>query len=65
MNLKEIKDAVKYIDAIKGDDEAAHSKEDALYHDFIRELSKRKDRVGAFAKEIIKTEKIQFSRWCA
>ena len=66
MDLKHIQKIIKQIKNQAGDDEGAHSLEDDLYHNFIEWLSQtRKDDIGIMAKEIIKTEKIDFARWCA
>lgn len=59
-------DAKKRIDEIRSrrsDDASAHPMEDELYHDFIREVSLRKDELGKIARIILKSEKIKFKRW--
>jgi hypothetical protein len=66
MTIDDIRKAVKHIEGVSGDPEAAHSKEDDLYHAFVKHIAK--SEMGNFsimAKEVLKTEKIKFSRWCA
>lgn len=65
ITIKEAKERVNYIEEIKGDDEAAHSAEDKLYHEFITDISKRKDRIGKIARVILTTDNIHFAHWCA
>ena len=66
MNLDEIKKHVAHIDTLKGDNEAAHCAEDALYAAFISYVAKAGTKeLIAMAQEILKTGKIDFCRWCA
>ncbi len=65
MNIEEIQYRIKAINEISHDDEAAHSLEDRLYEDFIKHVSKRKDKIGNMARQILATQEIDFSRWCA
>ena len=66
MDIEKIKEKVAYIDSIKNDDEAAHSIEDQLRHDFILYIANfgPKD-LSEMAREILKTEEIDFRKWCA
>ena len=48
------------------DDEAAHGAEDALYAALLRAIAEgRCDDVAQCAREALKTEEIDFARWCA
>lgn len=66
MRLEEVIERVNSIARIAWDDESAHSKEDALYEDVLREIAK-----GAIwnapdlATAALKTKDIAFERWCA
>lgn len=66
MTLREIKNRVDHIKKIVGDNEAAHSEEDSLYSDFIAYLAKTASpKYREMAKTILKTQEIDFRRWCA
>lgn len=66
MTLDEIQSRVQYIEAIKGDDESAHSQEDDLHETFIEYLADNyHGEIADMANEILKTRKINFARWCA
>ena len=66
MDLKEIKQRVRKIEEISGDYEAAHSMEDQLHRAFIVHISKTGSTEQAkMARAILKTDKMDFCRWCA
>ena len=65
MNLEDVKKAVLDIDARKGDDESAHSAEDDLHQNVLREVAICNPESIEMAKEALKTLDIKFSRWCA
>ena len=66
MTLLEIKQRLEDVESIRGDDEAAHSSEDAFYADFIEYVSLGADReLAEKAKEVLKSSDIDFCRWCA
>jgi len=69
MSLTEIKERVQAIQECAGDYEIAHSKEDALYQDFIEFVATSKDldiaEVQEKAAEVLKTKQIEFIRYCA
>jgi hypothetical protein len=65
MNVDEAKRRVENIAAQAGDAEGAHSSEDMLYSDFVRFVATQEGDLAEVAKEILKTEKIDFPRWCA
>jgi flagellin-specific chaperone FliS len=52
-----------------GDDEAAHSREDALYQYFIEQISngeiKTIEEARQLAKRVLFTKELTFSRWYA
>lgn len=53
--------------AKEGDDERAHSKEDALRELALKTIFKSEDldEIKKIAKFALKTKKLEFSRWCA
>ena len=66
MNLNVIKNRVKEIKAIAATDpESAHSKEDDLYADIIATLASGGKVTREMAQEALKTQKMDFPRWCA
>lgn len=68
MNLEYIKQSLKDLEEIRGDDEIAHSVEDSMYQDFVEFISKGdfdKSELIEMAKELLKSQDINFSRWCA
>lgn len=65
MTFLEIKQRVREIEEMASDDEAAHSAEDSLRHDFIVLVAKGTGNLAEMAKEVLKTSDIDFNRWCA
>lgn len=66
MTLEMIRDKVEHIREISGDDERAHSNEDSLREDFIKYVAESGNKkLSEMANEILKTNKIDFARWCA
>ena len=66
MTPKRVRERVKWIDSVRGDDEAAHSAEDALYAEVLRAIADgTAEDAQACAKEALKTQHIGFARWCA
>jgi hypothetical protein len=65
MTLKELKEEIKKLEAIKGDDELAHSKEDGLREQVLKEIAKGNPESQKLAREVLKTSSIDFGRWCA
>lgn len=66
MTPKEVRDRVDFIRGIAGDDEAAHVTEDELYADVLRAIAAGRCRKAAeLAQEALKTQDIEFARWCA
>lgn len=57
---------VRYIEKIKGDDEAAHAMEDTLHYEVLAAIANGEcENIVVCASEAIKTADIQFARWCA
>lgn len=66
MTLDEIKNAIELIVQIKGDDERAHSEEDELRAGFIQHVAANGPAdLAAMTREVLKTDEIDFARWCA
>jgi hypothetical protein len=66
MNIKSIQEDLEYLKEISGDDEAAHGFEDSMYKEFVQFIvDNYKGEISKMAKELRKTEKIDFARWCA
>lgn len=67
MTLKEITKRVLYIFNNKHDDEDAHAEEDELYLDFIRHVEEvtEDEELRQKARVVLKTQEIEFRRWCA
>lgn len=66
VDLDYIKAKVKEISELSGDDEAAHSREDRLHVEFITHIAENwHGELAEMAKEVLKTNAINFSRWCA
>ena len=66
MTVTDVIAAVGEVRAIAHDDEAAHSREDALYERVLRAISENAcaDPAGC-AREALKTAEISFARWGA
>ena len=67
-NLDLIKNSLKELKSMKGDDEKAHSFEDDLRTAVLKDIASgkySKEECVVFAKEVLKTSKIEFERWCA
>lgn len=68
MTLEEIKKRIQDIKYISDDDEMAHAAEDELMRDFICYVAGMTDEDNNLpdkAFEILKTQNIDFCRWCA
>ena len=66
--LNEVKLAVERIEQIAevGDDEMAHSREDDLHQAVLEYLARNAPGPWcAYAREALKTQAIDFARWCA
>lgn len=67
MTVKEIEQTVEEIRSIAGDDEAAHSAEDALWEKVLEAIATGQHNFTAdsLAAAALKTRAINFARWCA
>lgn len=65
MTVEEVKEAIKRIDSMSGDDEAAHSAEDDLHQEVLAAIADGTEHSAELAKEALKTLDISFARWCA
>lgn len=66
MDLDYVKERVAAIEAMKGDDESAHSAENGLRAEFIALVAEvGSPELAAMAREVLKTDNIEFCRWFA
>lgn len=66
MTVDEVNAEVERIRAMAGDDESAHSAEDALWEAVLRAIaSGYGDKPALLASAALKTADIEFARWCA
>ncbi len=66
MKPSDVRARVADIAACKGDAEAAHSMEDALYFDVLAHIAAAIcDDPKGCANEATKSKEIDFDRWCA
>ncbi len=62
-----IRQQVAAIKEVQADDEAAHSKEDALWAKVLMAIADERcdDPASHCAGEALNTQKLNFARWCA
>jgi len=66
MDIKYIKERIRTIRYYSSDDEMSHSLEDGLYEEFVRHVAKESaGDMQKMAKEVLKTQRLKFARWCA
>lgn len=65
MDVEQVRDRVRRIDAARWDDEAAHGEEDTLHEDVLQAIADGADNPAELAQEALKTQDIDFARWCA
>ncbi len=67
MTEQEIAIRLNEIRAMKGDDEAQHSAEDALHRHVLTAISESISIIdaGKLAKKALESDMIEFARWCA
>lgn len=66
VTARRVRQFVKHIASVAADDESAHSAEDFLYSTILRAIASGEcDDPRACATEALKTEELQFHRWCA
>ena len=64
MNLNDVLVALEKIRSCQSDDEIAHSMEDQLYADVLKYYADG-GTDPQLAIEALKTEQMEFARWCA
>jgi hypothetical protein len=65
VDINEIRTRVARIEAIRHDDEVAHSMEDDLYADVLRAIANGAENAAELAREALRTGDIDFARWTA
>jgi hypothetical protein len=65
LTVAEVRKRVRQIGAERGDDECAHADEDQLHVDVLAAVSNGHPDSARLATEALKTQKIDFARWCA
>jgi len=66
LTVADVAAAVAKIERVRGDDEAAHGREDDLHQRVLRHIADETcDDPRGCAAEALKTLKIKFARWCA
>jgi hypothetical protein len=65
ITVAEVKARVAEIRALAGDDESAHSSEDALWAEVLQAIADGAPNAKELAKAALKTSEIDFARWCA
>lgn len=65
MDIDQVRDRVRHIDALSRDDEGAHAEEDTLHQNVLQAIADGADNPAALAEEALKTQNIDFARWCA
>lgn len=65
MSPEDVRERVRYIALIGGDDEIAHGEEDKLHQDVLRAIADGADNAPALARMALDTLNIPFARWCA
>lgn len=66
MTIGTVEAEVQRIAAMSGDDESAHSAEDALHQSVLAYIAEHGDaKSSALARAALATTDIEFARWCA
>ena len=69
MKIQEIKERIKKINDLDGDDEMQHVHEDDLFYDFVNAIKNgeydTKEEIIKASKELYKVRNISFARWHA
>ena len=63
MTTGDIENRVNSIAVCCWDNEVAHSLEDKLHQDVLREIAKQRTRAGGLARAALKTLDIDYDRW--
>ena len=65
MTIEDVKERIQKIKDVKDDYEKAHSREDELWRDVLREIAKGSPNSQGLAEAVLKTRWIRFARACA
>jgi hypothetical protein len=65
ITLRDVEERVEDIRRRAGDDEAAHSREDALYRDVLESIAMGGGEWAPIAAAVLRTSEIEFDRWYA
>ena len=69
MEIKEIKNTIKKIKDLDGDNEVQHIYEDDLFYDFVKAIKNgkysTKEEIIEASKEVYKVRNLTFTRWHA
>lgn len=65
LTVSEAARMVKEIEAMRGDDEAAHAAEDALVKRALQDIANGTAWPQSLAMTVFQTYSIDFTRWCA
>jgi hypothetical protein len=65
MTLEELRAKIRKIEKVAHDDERAHSMEDYLQTEVLKEIANGNPEYQQLAQEVLKTSKISFARWYA
>lgn len=66
LTIESVKRYVKFIESIMSDDERAHFHEDALHLSVLSFISENKcENAQLCCLEAIKTQDLEFARWCS
>lgn len=62
MTIEEVRSVLKQLADVRTDDERAHSMRDLMWERVLKTLA---DEGSELAREALKSEEIDFARWCA
>ena len=65
MTVEDVRDMLGEIEAMAGDDEAAHMEQDRLYVRVLEHIANGDSQHRLIAHEALKVREIKFSRWYA
>ena len=65
LTMSDVLARVREVNELRGDNECAHSKEDALWRDVLAAIRDGVDNPAELAAAALKTQDITFKRWCA
>ena len=65
ITVGDVEAEVQIINDIRGDDEAAHSREDRLRQEVLEAIAEGSEDAQDLATAVLKTSEIKFTRWCA